>query len=233
LFAVRRRDFLLKFLSGTLLAFSHAGYFAAIRSIGVTIPTLLAICLAPLIVTALSILLKLERLSWRIVVALALALLGSVLLVGFNPSATHPDQTLQGILLSVFAALTYAATVVTGRFLAADYHPLQITTLTFGASAIVLLVLNLVGGAVVIQTVQGWLLVLYLGLVPTALGYWLFQKGLNTVPATTASIVSMVDPFVAAILSWVLFGETIAATGVLGAVLLVCSIVLLSTGKQK
>jgi DME family drug/metabolite transporter len=79
-----------------------------------------------------------------------------------------------------------------------------------------------------VHTAQGWLLVLYLGLVPTAFAYWMFQKGLRSVSATAASIVSMLDPVVAALLAWVLFGETLSASGIVGAALLLTSIFLLS-----
>jgi len=84
-----------------------------------------------------------------------------------------------------------------------------------------------------VHTSQGWLLVLYLGLVPTALAYLLFQTGLRSVSATAASIVSMLDPLVAALLAWLLFGETLAATGIAGALLLALSIFLLSGQKVK
>src|SRR5262245_51086008 len=39
-FHVRRRDYLIMVAMGTLLSFSHAGYFAAIQYAGVTIATL-------------------------------------------------------------------------------------------------------------------------------------------------------------------------------------------------
>jgi drug/metabolite transporter (DMT)-like permease len=43
----------------------------------------------------------------------------------------------------------------------------------------------------------------------------------------------MLDPVVAALLAWLLFGETLAATGIAGAGLLILSILLLSAQKQE
>ena len=232
MFRVRRRDLLIMLLSGSLLAISQAAYFAAIRVSGVTIPTLLTMCVSPVVVTCLSVLLKFETLTGRIVIALVSALIGAVLLVGFHaPEGTHYDVLL-GALLSVVAAVCYGGMILCGRFLAADYHPLQVTAITFGGGTLVLLLINLVSGVVVIHTTQGWLLVLYLGLVPTALAYWLFQKGLRSVSASAASIVSMVDPLVSALLAWVLFGETLPVSGIAGALLLILSIFLLSADKR-
>lgn len=228
MFSIRRRDFQIMLLSGTFLAVSQAAYFAAIHAAGVTVATLLTLCIAPLVVTFLSVLLKIETLTRRIVLALLCALIGSVLLVGFNSPQGTSNNLLLGTIFSIVSAVTYACMIVCGRSLAGRYHPLQVTTITFGVATSVLVVINLVSGIVIVHTPQGWLLVLYLGLVPTALAYWLFQKGLRSVSATAASIAGMLDPVVAALLAWVLFGETLPTTGIAGAVLLILSIFLLT-----
>src|SRR5450432_2869251 len=46
-FHIRRRDLLIMLLGGIFLAVSQAGYFASIYYAGVTIATLLTICVAP------------------------------------------------------------------------------------------------------------------------------------------------------------------------------------------
>lgn len=233
MFHIRRRDLLIMLLTGTLLATSHAAYFAAIRYTGVTIATLLTICIAPVVVTGGSVLLKLERLTAQVIVALVCALIGSVLLVGFHaPEGSGYDLAL-GTFFSLVAAVTYASMIIGGRFLAAGYHPLQVTAISFGAGALVLVLVNLAAGTVGVHSAQGWLLLVYLGLVPSALAYWLFQMGLRSVSATAASIVSMLDPLVAALLAWALFGETLAVTGIIGAALLILGIFLLSVDRRR
>ena len=233
MFHIARRDFAIMLLGGWLLAISHAAYFAAIRYTGVTIATLLTICISPLVVVCASILLKFEILTRRIGLALVCALVGSVLLVGLHsPDGTQYDLPL-GVVFSLVSAVGYAGMILCGRFLAADYHPLQVTAVTFAAGTLLLALVNLAVGIVPVHTAQGWLLVVYLGLVPTAFAYWLFQMGLRSVSATAASIVSMLDPLVAALLAWALFGETLPATGVAGAALLMLSILLLSLERRK
>lgn len=228
MFAIRPRDALLMALSGSLLAISQAAYFAAIPHIGVTIATLLAICIAPVIVTCGALTLKLETLTRRKIMALVCALVGSVLLVGFNASDAVQKDVLTGVIFSVIAATAYSGMILCGRSLAANYHPLQVTTVMFGAGTLLLLILNLTGEVVTVQTPAGWLLVVYLGLVPTAVAYLLFQMGLRSVAATAASILAMLEPLVAALLAWGLFGETLGATGVAGAALMLMSVSLLS-----
>src|SRR5215831_14990167 len=66
MFHIPRRDFLIMLLTGTLLAISQAAYFAGIRYSGVTIATLLTLCITSPIVTCFSVLLKFETLTGRI-----------------------------------------------------------------------------------------------------------------------------------------------------------------------
>ena len=232
MFSIQRHDLLIMLLSGTLLAISQSAYFASIHDSGVTIATLLAICVAPVVVTCVSVLLKFETLTRRGVIALICALVGAVLLVGFHSSGGTQHNLLLGTIFGVIAAAAYGGVIICGRFLSTDYHPLQVTAISFAVGTLVLVVVNLVSGFVPVHTTQGWLLVVYLGLVPTALAYWLFQMGLRSVSATAASIVSMLDPVVAAALAWVLFAETLPTSGIAGAGLLILSIFLLSVDKS-
>lgn len=233
MFNIQRRDLLIMMLSGVLLAISQAAYFAAIRYTGVTIATLLTICTAPLFVTCVSLLLKFETLSSRIVTALICAIIGSILLVGLHSPEGTSYNLLLGAVFSLISAIGYGGMIICGRFLAGTYHPLQITTVSFGAGTLALIGINLLAGFVSVHTPQSWLLLMYLGLVPTALAYWLFQVGLRSVSAMAASILSLLEGMVAALLAWLLFGEKLAATGIIGAVLLILSILLLSSAKTR
>jgi DME family drug/metabolite transporter len=227
MFAIQRRDRFILLLSGTLLAISHASYFIAIRYAGVTIATLITLCIAPIIVSSLGVVFKLEKMSQRFLMAFGMALLGTILLVGFD-NAGAGDNLLWGTVFSLLAAATYASVIVAGRFLAADYHPLQVTSLSFTIATILLFLVNLVNGFEPVQNSESWLWILYLGLVPSAFAYWIFQMGLRSVSASAASIIGMLDPLVAALLAWGFFGETLAPSSIFGAILLILSIFLLS-----
>jgi DME family drug/metabolite transporter len=84
-------------------------------------------------------------------------------------------------------------------------------------------------------SLQGWLTLLYIGWVPGALGYVLFQAGLRSLSATIASIVSMCEPLTAAVLAWLLFHEELGPIGLLGAVGLLGAmlVILLTPPPQK
>ena len=59
--------------------------------------------------------------------------------------------------------------------------------------------------------------------------YWLFQSALKDVPASTASIVTLLEPLVASVLAWIMFSERLGPIGWIGAALLMGAIALLST----
>lgn len=236
MFRIRRRDAGIMALSGTFLAISQAAYFAAILHAGVTIPTLIGMCFSPLVVSGVSVLLKLETLTRRTVICIALAILGSVLLVGLDALAnTSADQSelLLGSLLAFVCSVGYGATILCNRFLAGSYAPVQVNTVMFSFGSLVLLVVNLAVGVDPVETAQGWGLIVYLALVPTALAYGLLQMGLRSVSATAASVLSMLDPLVAALLAWALFGERLAPLSLVGAALLFVSILLLALAESE
>ena len=119
------------------------------------------------------------------------------------------------------------------RALAGRYHPLQPITIGFGAGAALLLPFALVSGLAVAYPAAGWLLLLHLGLVPTALAYALFLSGMRHTTATVASIVTLVEPLTSTMLAWALFGERLGPLGLLGAALLLGAIGLLYRGEAR
>src|SRR5262249_14393282 len=128
--------------------------------------------------------------------------------------------SLFGVVLAFLSACGYAGFILCGRLLTTKYHPLQISSVAFGTGALLLLVCAASTSLVLIYPAWGWLILLYLGCVPTALGYGLFQAGMRSLSATVASIVTMCEPLTAAFLAWLCFHEELGPFGLLGAGLL-------------
>lgn len=63
-------------------------------------------------------------------------------------------------------------------------------------------------------------LIAYLAVVTTALTNWLQALGQRSVPAERAAIIYAMDPVYAAGFAYLLLGETLGATGVLGAAII-------------
>ena len=170
-----------------------------------SVSTLIAICAAPVLIVLLSALIVRERLTPMTLIALVFALSGTVLLVATHSPSGGGNVSLFGALLAFLSACGYAGFVFCGRLLTSSYHPLQISSVSFGTGALLLLVCASSTRLVLAYPAGGWLMLLYLGCVPTALGYGLFQIGIRSLSATMASIVTMCEPLTAAVLAWILF----------------------------
>lgn len=199
-------------------------YFAAIERIGLSSAVMLNICSAPVFVALLAALLLHERPGWAVAALLLPALCGVWLLVRASPAAGPPTARIAGALLALSAGLCYSVVAVSARALAPRYHPLQPVALAFPLGALLLLPFALQHGLQFAYPANGWLLLLYIGLVPTVGGYGLYLWGLQTTPAPVAAIIALIEPLLGAGLALSLLGETLAPAAAAGAALLLASI---------
>jgi len=92
-----------------------------------------------------------------------------------------------------------------------------------------LLVITVLTGSFKLDLAPGvWLIGAYLGLVPTGIAYVIFFKGIAGASATAATITTMLEPSVAALLAWLLLQEQLSLSSLLGSVLLLASVLVLS-----
>ncbi|MCS6939247.1 MAG: EamA family transporter [Roseiflexus sp.] len=228
MFAVRRTDTVWMILIGVTMAIYQVCFFAAIARVGVAITVLVTLCSAPVLVALLERVFLGQQLTRRVALALLCALGGTSLLVGSGSSVSSDMlQTLDGALLALGASFGFALMVLCSRMLADRYHPLIPITWGLSASAFLLLPFVLAFGLAIDFPLEGWLVLLYLGAVPTALAFVLFLVGVRHVTATVASIVTLLEPLTATILAALLFGERFGTAGAAGAGLLLLAIMLL------
>jgi DME family drug/metabolite transporter len=224
----RRRDCAKAALLGAAMAAYQVCYFWAVPRTGVALTALLAICSAPLMIAACAALTLKERPSPATLAALLLAVAGTAMvLVGPRADGTALPTFAAGAFAALGAGLSYAVYAVTAKELLARIAPLPLAALTFTLAALLLTpVLALERGAAA-QLVAGWPLLLYLGVVPTAVAYVVFGAGLRRVTVTTAGIATLLEPLTAAALGVLLFGERLGAIGWVGAALLLAALGLL------
>jgi DME family drug/metabolite transporter len=246
---VLRREWLALCILGLAMAGYNACFFAGIARTSVTAATLLAISTAPLFVAMLASVFLKETLTRSILLALAAGLIGAILLVvgqsGHDPStplragpsaglALFQREHALGNLLALGAGLAYAVYALVGRLTAQRASGLSQTAalgpLSFTLAAVFLAPLALYNSLSLPTSLPAWLAVLYLGLIPTALAYFLYFFGLRVVPATVASISTLVEPLTAALLAALFLGERLTPGGLIGAALLLSSLVILSVG---
>ncbi len=225
---VRGSDWLRMAALGGAMSSYQVFYMAAVERAGVTIAVLITLCTAPLMVAVISATFLGEQLTFQTALAMALALFGTTLLVGFDVSADATAQTLQGAVLALGSAFSYAVVTLISRNLAQRYHPLQPVAIGFTIGAFTSLIAALPFGLRLSYPPLAWALLVYLGVVPTALGYVIFLRGMQRTPATTASLISLGEPLTSTTLAALLLGERLSTEALIGAGLLLGALALLA-----
>jgi drug/metabolite transporter, DME family len=211
--------------AGACMAGYQLLYFSAVPRAGVAATALVAIWSAPLFVTALAWPLLRERPDRVGAGALLLGALGGALLVA--GSGRPGTSFTSGAVLALGGGLVWALYIVLSkRARQASTHALA--ALTFSVAAVMLSPFLVVDGS---QTAalwrHSWPLLLYLAIVPTALAYWLYTRGLRRVRASSVAVVGLLEPLTATALGLSLFGEHLSALGWVGAALLLAAVTLL------
>src|SRR5215467_6933000 len=227
------RDVAKAAMLGIAMAAYQLCYFWAVPRTGVALTALLAICSAPIMITAGAALALKERPSRSALVALLLAVGGTAMvLVGPRVSGDTRQEFVAGAAAAIGAGLSYA---VTAKGLLHRIAPLPLAAVTFTLAALLLSPALAVAPHAGAQLAAGWPLLLYLGVVPTAAAYVVFGAGLRRVTATAAGIATLLEPVTAATLGVLVFGERLGGLGWVGAVLLLVALALLTragSGRQ-
>jgi DME family drug/metabolite transporter len=208
-------------LIGAALAVYQLAYFAAVTTAGVSIATLVALGLAPLLIAVGATVLghgRPDRTTW---VALAVALVGLVLLVGVSAGADSGTAVVLGALMAVGSALAYAVVTLAGGGVPAG---IPVTLAGFAGGALLLTPVVLAVGVRFTTEPGALALLLYLGLVPSAVAYALFFAGLKRVPGAVVGIVTLLEPLGATALATVLLGERLAPGAVAGGLLVLAAV---------
>jgi drug/metabolite transporter (DMT)-like permease len=219
LLRIRPRDvpfFLLYGFVGVTLNFW--AYFSAVKFTSLAIAVTLLFTF-PVLVAVLSSVFLGERLTRAKLVAVAVTLLGSAFLVQLH----HGDLVrlnLRGILFGLTAALCMATYSLLGKRAMARYAPWTIVLYGFTGGGIFLAA----GSGPRMLAAAGyppaaWLWIIGLALIPSLGGYALFNLGLRDLPASQASVVATWEVVTAAILGWLLFGESLTLVQYAGAAL--------------
>jgi DME family drug/metabolite transporter len=215
---------------GLFQAFYQGSYLLAVDLTGAGIATLISLCLPPVLVAILAAPLLGEKPGLLTIVSAVAAILGTGMLV-ISDMDTAGTLRLAGILMALLAAAVYTGFTLTSRYSSAGTPVFTTAFICFFTAALILLpVVALSGGFGGLETLalRHWLMVGYIGVVPTCIGYLLFFKGMQNTPATLSSIIVTLEPLFVALLAWVILGEVLGPVGILGAAILTVAVIVAS-----
>ncbi|WP_433364909.1 EamA family transporter [Streptosporangium sp. CA-115845] len=215
-------------VTGVAMAVYQTAYFAAIAGSGLAVATVVTIGATPVLVAAGGRLLLGERLGAAGLGAVTIALTGLAMLTLDDGSATFSAA---GIGWALLSAAGYAGVTLLNR--ASSGEPYRTAMGGFVVGGLCLLPVALAQGLLPSgDPLASWAIIAFLGTVPTALAYGLFFTGLAAVRATTASVISLVEPVGAALLGILLLGERLTLPAACGGVLLLGAVALLAAGER-
>jgi drug/metabolite transporter (DMT)-like permease len=201
----------------------------AIRMTNVAVATLFTNC-APFFVGLLGIVGLSDRPTRRFWQALPMALVGAILLIGANSMG---GGAISGDLLALCAAMFYAGYLVIVRELRAQgATSSSVMVWVTAISTILLLPLFVMAGAPVPTSWQTWSLILVLVFVGQFLGQGLVTIALRQLPASLSSIVLLIQPVIAAVLSWAILSETLDFLQISGMVIVLAAIAYATMGRS-
>jgi DME family drug/metabolite transporter len=213
--------------AGACMALYVLCWFMGIARLGAAVPTLIALCLPPVLVTLWGLLRGRERIDQALLAGLAAALLGTVMVVARHGDAggtVAVAAQVEGVLLSVASALLYAGfTLVNGRLSLALGAGPAAAGLTVVAAAVMGLTAVYVPLAWPTELPpEAWLL--YLGLVTAALALLAFNWGARRLTPTSLTVATLVEPLTAVLLAAWLLGQAMRAWQWLGGLLMLAGI---------
>lgn len=214
LLQISRKNLWLSCLSGVFLAIHFTLWFESLRHTSVASSTTI-VCTEVIWVSLGYALFLKGRMGIRAVLAIAVTLLGSVLIAFADSSAGGAH--LYGDLLSLLAAIAVAAYVLLGRVVRETVSTTVYTFVVYASCAAVLLLFCLVQGNPLFgYGISGILVGLMLAIFSTILGHSIFSWCLKYFSPSFVSASKLCEPVVAAVLAGFLFGESPAALQLAG-----------------
>lgn len=211
------------------MALYQITFFAGVRRTGVAVGTIIAIAGAPIIAGPLSLLVG-QRPSRRWAFSTMLAILGSVLLV--IGSGTLRAEPL-GILLAVATGGSYALYTLFSMHIVSRVPTDLAAGATFGLGALLILPVLLLSDTSWLASTRGLAVALHLGLIATALAYFLYTRALRTIPMSTAVTLALGEPMVASLLGVALLGERLTLRAWVGVLLILAGLFYLTVGRNR
>ncbi len=208
------------------LAAVHLAYFKTISHTNVATAILLEY-LAPVIVLLVSVIFLGERLTWTLPVGVVFSVGGCALVVGaLGQGGLIVSRA--GIAWGLTAAVLFAGYSLMGRYAVPHFSPWTLLVYGLGfASGFWMLYVG--GPAGIIRAFDSWsstAAVVGISVVSTVVPFAAFLKALHYVDPTRATIVATLEPVIAGVAAYGVFGESFETTQLLGAAFVLGAIVI-------
>ena len=217
LLSLPRKTVLLSSVSGLFLAIQFVLWFESLNHTSVASSTTI-VCTEVIWVSLGFCLFLKGKLSWKAIVAIAVTLLGSVLIACGDMGA---GSRLYGDILSLLAAVAVAVYTLIGRIVREKVSTTVYTYVVYTACAAMLVITCVLQGRSLFDYGYSAPIVgLLLAIFSTILGHSIFSWCLKYFSPSFVSASKLCEPVVAAVLAGFLFGEVPGILPLLGGLLI-------------
>jgi drug/metabolite transporter (DMT)-like permease len=156
-----------------------------------------------------------SRFQWA---GVAINLLG--IFIYFYP-ADFPTHQFVGIIVALIGVAANAGSSILGRYVnrPGAISPLQVTTVSMGFGAVLLLGAGLLTQGLPALSPSSWAIVAWLAVVNTAFAFTMWNKSLRVLSAVESSIINSTMLIQIAVLAWLFLGEVVTWQAWLGMLL--------------
>jgi drug/metabolite transporter (DMT)-like permease len=221
-----RRLWFWSVVAGLGVAGNFAFYFLSIKEGSVAVAATLMYC-APVFVYLASFTLRLEKPAPFKWVAMAMVLLGVVLLTRIYEIRAG-DVSLIAVGAGLLSGLSYAVFIFGFKYAAPHGSPQAILVIAFAVLATILVWLGDNDQALGVLRAPEWPLFVVLGVLGAGLSFILYIVGLTHTAPAVASIVAMIEPVTASLFGVLVLNESLAGLQVTGMGLVLITVTALS-----
>lgn len=213
-------------IAGLGVAGNFAFYFFSISRDSVAVAATLMYC-APVFVYLVSFALRLERPSVLKGVAIAVVMLGVVLLTRVYDMGAE-GVTAIGVGAGLLAGICYALFIFGFKYAAPHGSPQAILSIAF--SVLVVMLVWPADAGQIVAAINSAALPLFagIGVLGAGLSFVFYVIGLREVAPAIASIVAMVEPVTASLFGVVILNESLTGSQVIGMALILVAVTALS-----
>ena len=229
-----RIELLLIAISGICLAVHFTAWVTSLQYTTVLV-SVVVVSTGPIWVAILEVIFLKISLSRLVVAGLIVALIGGAM-IGFpleNTLASSVENgTLTGALLAWVGALSLSVYMLIGRKMRARLPVIPYVWLVYGIATLFMLAIILISATPVLGfSMEGYLILLAMGLVPQLLGHSSFNYLLEYFPAALVSMFSQLEPIGSAVLALILFRELPPNQQIVGSLIIIVGVIMASRGE--
>ena len=205
-------------------------YYAAIQETSVAIAILMQYT-APAIVAAYMVLSKQEKISRVKIYAISMSLAGCAILLGVFSNDVH--ITALGFFFGILSAFCFAFFNVFNKIASKNYSVWTALVYTLISAAVFWLLLDVfINAHIRIASSQELVTLTIFSIMSVLIPYYFYFSGLKILLPSTAIVVSTLEPVIAITTAFVILGESLHWTQVIGGFFVIAAVILLEANKE-